>query len=81
VDKTDAKILIIFAYRDFNIASDRLSRVRHHFHLFGLFQNFCDVWNIVVPKIGMLDDYLKFIVCANTNSEARLTRMIFIPGK
>jgi hypothetical protein len=59
----------------------RLSRVRHHFYLSGLVLNFRDVRNIVVRKIGASDDYLKFIARANTNSEARLTRMIFIPGK
>jgi hypothetical protein len=37
----------------------RLSRVRHRFYLFGLFQNFRDIRNIVVPKIGAFDDYLK----------------------
>jgi hypothetical protein len=78
VDKTDIKyqsssliaILISHLFR--------LSRVRHHFYfyLFVLFQNFHDVRNIVVPKIGASGDYLKFIARANTNSEARLTRMI-----
>jgi hypothetical protein len=35
--------------------------------------NFYDVRNIVVPKIGASDDYLKFVARANTNSEARPT--------
>jgi hypothetical protein len=54
----------------------RLSRVRHRFYLSGLFLNFRDVRNIVVPKIDVSDDYLKFIARANANSEARPTRMI-----
>jgi hypothetical protein len=45
----------------------RLSRVRHHFYLSGLFLNFRDVRNIIVPKIGESDDYLKFIDRAMTN--------------
>jgi hypothetical protein len=59
----------------------RLSRVRHHFYRSGLVLNFRDVRNIVVSKIGASDDYLKFIPHANLNSEARLTRMIFILDK
>jgi hypothetical protein len=61
----------------------RLSRVRRrfYFYLSGLFRNFRVVRKIVVPKIGASGDYLKTIARANTNSEARLTRMIFIPGK
>jgi hypothetical protein len=43
-----------------------LSRVRHRFYLSGLFLNFRDVRNIVVPKIGESDDYLKSIARANT---------------
>jgi hypothetical protein len=61
--------------------SFRLSQVRHRFYLSGLFLNFRNVWNIVVPKIGASDDYLKFIARADANSEARPTLMIFIPGK
>ena len=36
----------------------RLTRVRRrfYFHLIGLFQNFRDVRDIVVPKIGASDD-------------------------
>jgi hypothetical protein len=49
----------------------RWSRVRHRFYLSGLFLNFRDVRNIVIPKIGAFGDYLKFIALANTNSEAR----------
>jgi hypothetical protein len=41
-----------------------------YFYLSGLFRNFRNVRNIVVPKIGASDDYLKFIARANTNSEA-----------
>jgi hypothetical protein len=73
VDKTDAKVLTIFAYRDFNIASVRLSRDRHHLYLSGLFQNFRVARNILVPKIGTSSDYLKLIARANANSEARPT--------
>jgi hypothetical protein len=51
-------------------------RRRFYFYLSGLFQNFRDVRNIVIPKIGASGDYLKFIARANTNSEARLIRMI-----
>jgi hypothetical protein len=54
----------------------RLSRVRHRLYLSGLFLNFRDVRNIVVPKIGASGDYLKLIARTNTNSEARPTRMI-----
>jgi hypothetical protein len=56
--------------------SFRLSQVRHRFYLSGLFLNFRNVW-----KIGASGDYLKFIACADANSEARPTLMIFIPGK
>jgi hypothetical protein len=61
----------------------RLSRVRHcfYFHLFGLVLNFRAVRNIFVLKIGAPGEYLNFIARANTNSEARLTRTIFILGK
>jgi hypothetical protein len=81
VDKTDAKFssfssIVILISHLF-----RLSRVRYRFYLFGLFQNFRGVRNIVVPKIGASGEYLKFIARANTNSKARPTRMIFIPGK
>jgi hypothetical protein len=51
------------------------------FIYFGLFLNFRDDRNIVVPKIGVFGDYLKFIAHANTNSEARITWTIFIPNK
>jgi hypothetical protein len=72
-----------FRYRDFNIAS--LSSVASvtlfYFHLFGLVLNFRAVWNIFVLKIGVPGEYLNFIARANTNSEARLTRTIFILGK
>jgi hypothetical protein len=56
----------------------RLLRVRHrfYFYLSGLFQNFHDVRNIIVPKIGVSGNYLKFVTRANMNLEARLTRMI-----
>jgi hypothetical protein len=40
------------------------------FYLSGLFLNFRDVQNIVVPKIGAFGDYLKLIARANTNSKA-----------
>jgi hypothetical protein len=56
-------------------------QVRRHFYLSGLFLNFRDVRNVVVQKIDASGDYLKFIACANTNSEARPTLTIFIPGK
>jgi hypothetical protein len=59
----------------------RLSRVRHRFYLSGLFLNFRDVRNIVVPKIGASGDYLRFVARTNTDSEARPTRMVFIMGK
>jgi hypothetical protein len=36
-------------------------------YLSGLFLNFCDIRNIVVPKIGASGDYLNFITRANTN--------------
>jgi hypothetical protein len=55
VNKTDAKILIIFAYRDF---ISHLFQVRHQFYLSGLVLNFRDVRNIFVPKIGAFGDYL-----------------------
>jgi hypothetical protein len=51
----------------------QLSRVIHHFYLSGLVLNFCDVRNIVIPKIGASGDYLKFIARANMNSEDRPT--------
>jgi hypothetical protein len=51
-------------------------RHRFYFYLSGLFLNFRDVRNFVVPKIGAFGDYLKFIARANTNSEARPTLMI-----
>jgi hypothetical protein len=56
----------------------RLSRIRHrfYFHLFGFVLNFRAVRNIFVLKIDTSDDYLKFVARANTNSKARLTRMI-----
>jgi hypothetical protein len=81
VDKTDAKfqssspiaILISHLFH--------LSRVRHRFYLSGLFLNFRDVRNIVVPKIGASGDYLKFIARANPNSEAQPTLMILSPNK
>jgi hypothetical protein len=46
-----------------------MSRVRHRFYLYlsGLFLNFRDVRNIVVPKIGESGNYLKFIARAKTN--------------
>jgi hypothetical protein len=49
----------------------RLSRVRYRFSLYpsGLFLNFCDDQNMVVPKTGESGDYLKFITRANTNLE------------
>jgi hypothetical protein len=55
-----------------------LSRVRHHFYFYylGSSKNFRDDRNIVIPKIGASDDYLKFVARANTNSEARHTLMI-----
>jgi hypothetical protein len=55
--------------------------VRRHFyfHLFGLFQNFRDVRDIVVLKIGASGDYLKFIARANVNSEVRTTWTNFYP--
>jgi hypothetical protein len=45
-----------------------LSRVqrRFYFYLSGLFLNFRDVQNLVVPKIGVSGDYLKYIARANT---------------
>jgi hypothetical protein len=57
-----------------------LSQARHHFYfyLFGPFLSFRAVQNIFVLKIGASGDYLKYIARANTNSEARLTRVIFI---
>jgi hypothetical protein len=58
-----------------------LSRVRYRFYLSGLFLNFRDVRNLVVPKIGASDDYLKFIARTNTKSEARSILTNFIPGK
>jgi hypothetical protein len=60
-----------------------LSRVRQHFYFdpSGLLLSFRNTRNIVVLKIGASGDYLKFIARANTNSEARPTRIIFIPGK
>jgi hypothetical protein len=60
-----------------------LSRVRHrfYFYLSGLVLNFCDVRNIVVPKIGASSGYLKYIARANTNLEARPTWMIYIPNR
>jgi hypothetical protein len=60
-----------------------MSRARHrfYFYLSGLFRNFWVVQNIVVLKIGASGDYLKFVARANTNSEARPARVIFIPGK
>jgi hypothetical protein len=58
-----------------------LSRVRHHFYLSGLVLNFRDVRNIVVPKIGVPSDYLKFIARANTNSEARPPFTLLSPNK
>jgi hypothetical protein len=51
-------------------------RHRFYFYLSGLFRNFRDVRNIVIPKIGASGEYLKFIARANTNSEVRLTQMI-----
>jgi hypothetical protein len=59
-------VLICFVFRGFDIV----------FYLSGLFLNFHDVRNIIVPKIGASGDYLKFIARANTNSEARPTLMI-----
>ena len=59
-------VLICFVCRGFDIV----------FYLSGLFLNFRDVRNIVVPKIGASGDYLKFIARANPNSEARPIRMI-----
>jgi hypothetical protein len=65
--KTSSPIMILISHLF------HLSRVRHrfYFYLFGLFLNFHDVRNIVVPKIGASGDYLKFIARANTNLEPR----------
>jgi hypothetical protein len=59
----------------------RLSRVQHRFYLSGLFLNFRDVRNIVVLKISVSSDYLKFIARANTNLEARSIFAIYVPNK
>jgi hypothetical protein len=76
VDKTNFKFVTSSPIEILISHLFRLSRVRHHFYLSGLFLNFRAVWNIFVLKIGASGDYLKFIARANTNSEARLTRMI-----
>jgi hypothetical protein len=60
-ENNSLSILIYFGYRDV--------RHRFYFYLSGLFLIFHDVRNIVVPKIGVYGDYLKFIVRANTNLE------------
>jgi hypothetical protein len=52
-------------------------RRRFYFYLSRPFRNFRVVRNIVVPKIGASDDYLKFIARVDTKSEARSIRMIF----
>jgi hypothetical protein len=54
-------VLICFLCREFEIV--------FIFYLSGVFLNFGDVRNIVVPKIGASGDYLKFIARANTNLE------------
>jgi hypothetical protein len=56
-------------------------RHRFYFHLSGFVLNFRDIRNLVVPKIGASGGYLKFVACANTNSEARTTWTIFILNK
>jgi hypothetical protein len=83
VDKTDAKfkssspiaILISHLFR--------VSRVRHrfYFYLSRLFLNFCDVRNIVVPKISASGVYLKFIAHVNTNLGIQSSPPIFIPNQ
>jgi hypothetical protein len=82
VDKTDAKFLIIFVYRDFNIAFVlSVASATSFLFLSGLFLNVREIRNLVVPKIGAPGDYLKFIASANTNLEPRPTLTIFIPNK
>jgi hypothetical protein len=61
-------VLICFICHEFDIV--------FIFYISGLFLNFHDVQNIVVPKIGASGDYLKFIAHANTNSGARPTLTI-----
>jgi hypothetical protein len=58
-----------------------MSATLFYFYLSGLFLNFRTVRNIIILKIGAFGEYLKFIACVNTNSEVRLTRMIFTPEK
>jgi hypothetical protein len=58
VDKTDTKILIIFAYRGFYIASVSFITSSISFLFIRALPNFCDVRNIVVPKICASSDYL-----------------------
>jgi hypothetical protein len=81
VDKTDAKFKSFSPIAILISHLFRLSRVRYRFYLSGLFLNFRDVRNLVVPKIGASDDYLKFIARANTKSEVRSILTNFIPGK
>jgi hypothetical protein len=81
VDKTDAKILIIFAYREFDIASVSSIASSTSFLSMRALPKFSLCSERSCSKIGASGDYLKFIVRTNTISEARTTWTIFIPNK
>jgi hypothetical protein len=61
----------------------RLSRVRRrfYFYLSGLFLNFHDVRNIVIPKIGASDDYLKIHRSRESEFGSPTQSNDFIPDK
>jgi hypothetical protein len=73
VDKTDAKILIIFAYREFDIASVSSIASSTSFLSMRALPKFSLCSERSCSKIGASGDYLKFIVRTNTISEARTT--------
>jgi hypothetical protein len=72
-DNISLSVVIYFVCRD----------VRHHFYFYlsGLFLNFRDVRNIVVPKIGASGDYLNSSLARIRNLEARFTVVIRVPNK